>query len=65
LITVIAVLVSLVLLVFKLLADSSEKPAFLRISRLLVWFIVPLAALFIVDLISKVANTIPDLPLLF
>jgi hypothetical protein len=65
LITVIAVLVSLVLLVVKLLADSSEKTIFLRMGRLLVWFIIPLVVLFVVSVVVRVANDIPNLPLIF
>ena len=64
-ITVIAVLISLVLLVAKMLADSSDKRVFLRISKLLVWFIIPLVVLFFVSLTLRVANNIPNLPLVF
>jgi hypothetical protein len=65
LITVIAVIVCLVLLVIKLLADSSEKHAFLHLGRLLVWFIVPLVMLFIVSIVLRIAVNIPNLPLIF
>jgi hypothetical protein len=65
LITVIAVLISLVLLVAKMLADSSDKRVFLRISKLLVWFIIPLVVLFFVSVTLRVANNIPNLPLVF
>ena len=64
-ITAIALLVSLILLAAKLLADSSEKTTFLRLGRLLVWFIIPLVVLFIVSVIVRVANNAPNLPLIF
>ena len=64
-ITVIAVLACLVLLAVKLLADASEKLAFLRLGRRLVWFIIPLMVLFIVSVVVRLATNIPDLPLIF
>jgi hypothetical protein len=65
LITVIAVIIAIVLLAVKLLADASEKRIFLRIGRLLVWFIIPLVVLFIVSATIRLATDIPNLPLIF
>jgi hypothetical protein len=65
LITVIAVIIAIVLLAVKLLADASEKRIFLRIGRLLVWFIIPLMVLFIVSVTIRLATDIPNLPLIF
>lgn len=64
-ITFFAVIVSLVLMAVKLLADSSGNKILLRIGRLLVWTIVPLVVLFIVSVMVRVANDAPSLPLFF
>jgi hypothetical protein len=59
-ITVIAVIVCLILLAVKLLADATDKPAFTRLGTILLWFIVPLVVLFLANVTVKVANAIPN-----
>jgi hypothetical protein len=65
LITIIAVIICLILLAVKSLIDSAGKTSFLRFSRTLVWFIIPLLALFVFSMIVRISNGIPDLFLIF
>jgi len=65
LVTGIAVIVCLALLATKLLADSSGYKPALRISRFLIWLIIPLLVLFIVSVTVRLANIVPEMPLLF
>ena len=64
-ITGIAVIISLVLLATKLLADSSESEFAVRIGRFVIWLIIPLIVLFIVSVVVRVAGIVPELPLFF
>ena len=64
-ITGIAVVVCLALLATKLLADSSDHKPALRISGFLIWLIIPLLILFIVSITVRVAEIVPELPLIF
>ena len=64
-ITGIAVIISLVLLATKLLADSSESEFAVRIGRFVIWLIIPLIVLFIVSVVARVADIVPELPLFF
>ena len=64
-ITSIAVIVCLALLATKLLSDSSESKRALRIGGFLIWLIIPLLVLFIVSVVVRVADILPELPLFF
>ena len=64
-ITGIAVIISLVLLATKLLADSCESEFAVRIGRFVIWLIIPLIVLFIVSVVVRVADILPELPLFF
>lgn len=64
-ITGIAIIISLVLLVAKLLADSSESESVVRIGGFLIWLIIPLLMLFIINVAARVSNIVPELPLFF
>ena len=64
-ITGIAVIISLILLATKLLADSSESEFAVRIGRFVIWLIIPLIVLFIVSVVVRVAGIVPELPLFF
>ncbi len=64
-ITGIAIIISLVLLVAKLLADSSESESVVRIGGFLIWLIIPLLMLFIINAAVRVSNIVPELPLFF
>ena len=64
-ITGIAVIVCLALLATKLLADSSDSKPVLRIGGFLVWLIIPLLMLFIANITVRVAEIVPELPLIF
>ena len=64
-ITAIAVIVCLVLLATKLLVDSTDSKLPLRIGGFLTWLIIPLLILFVVSVTVRVAEVVPDLPLIF
>lgn len=64
-ITGIAVMIGLVLLAAKLLADSSEDERVVRIGGFLIWFAIPSLILFIASIVVRVAKIVPELPLFF
>jgi hypothetical protein len=65
LITIIAVFICLALLAVKLIIDATGRAAYVRFSRTLVWFIVPLLALFVFIVVARVSTGVPDLFLIF